>query len=151
MLSLLELQKIYDLWEIEVKARETSQVTQPTFMAVGEPGYRIYSIDRDTCTRKSSSEKRATARIFGPVPNSSNLCWSRTLVLAGLHSREMRIVKSNSIGNTIPSDCRVCLQSLMEAVPRRIFSVLKTKQIGGRNEEEVSEKLHLSFTCFHIF
>ena len=31
-----------------------------------------------TCTRKSSSEKRATALIFGPVPNSSSLCWSLT-------------------------------------------------------------------------
>ena len=31
-----------------------------------------------TCTRKSSSEKRATAFIFGPVPNSSSLCWSLT-------------------------------------------------------------------------
>ena len=32
----------------------------------------------NTCTRKSSSEKRATALIFGPVPNSSSLCWSLT-------------------------------------------------------------------------
>lgn len=37
-----------------------------------------------TCTRKSSSEKRATDRRFGPVPNSSNLCWSLTFNLGTL-------------------------------------------------------------------